>query len=329
MLQEVLMKRGVWLIVLISIFIVGIFLGDVHAGTPHTAYGKVFNSDSSVPADDEITFNAYITTRSGEILTETSTGCSYSGGYWSVAVGNFPTAWSAGEILRVDVTNTVNGQTGSIEVEMTNASSDMADDLHLEPTVPVELSSFAVFNQGGNAVLEWSTESETNNFGFEIQRKGVVQNFKKVGFVPGYGTTTSLHHYNFTDVELPAGTYYYRLKQMDHDGSFEISEAKSVVLSTPSDYKLEQNFPNPFNAETVLRYQINQNLGDAVDVKLLVYNSLGELVRTLVNERQSNGKYAVTWDGRDNNGISVSSGTYISRFITKNHISSLKMIYMK
>jgi len=323
------MRHSIFLLVLLSILISGILAGEVRGQIPHTGYGKVFNSDGSVPANNDITFISYIVDRPGEVQTETSIGSSYSDGYWSVGVGNFGTAWSAGEVLRTEVTNTVNGETGTVDVVMTDAGNDQGDDLYLEPTVPVELSSFAVFNQGGNAVLEWSTESETNNFGFEIQRKGVVQNFKKVGFVPGYGTTTSLHHYNFTDVELPAGTYYYRLKQMDHDGSFEISEAKSVVLSTPSDYKLEQNFPNPFNAETVLRYQINQNLGDAVDVKLLVYNSLGELVRTLVNERQSNGKYAVTWDGRDNNGISVSSGTYISRFITKNHISSLKMIYMK
>jgi len=311
------------------VFAQDMILESALAGPLGMAYGKVFNSDSSVPADNDIAFISYFVERPGEVKTETSIGCSYSGGYWSVAVGNFPTVWSIGDVLRTEVTNIVNGETGTVDVVMTDAGSDAADDLYLEPTVPVELCSFAVIIQEGNAVLEWSTESETNNFGFEIQRKGIGQNFKKVGFVPGHGTTTSLHHYKFTDTELPAGTYFYRLKQMDHDGSFEFSDAKSVVLSIPSGYVLEQNFPNPFNAETVLRYQINQNWEDAVEVKLLVYNSLGELVRTLVNECQSTGKYSVTWDGRDNNGISVSSGIYISRLITKNHLSNLKMIYMK
>jgi hypothetical protein len=245
-----------------------------------------------------------------------------------VAVGNFETAWSVGEVLRTDVTNTVNGETGTIDVVMTDAGSDQANDLHLGP-VPVELSSFAAFSQDGNVVLEWSTESETNNFGFEIQRKGAYENFTKVGFVPGNGTTTMLNHYNYTDVGLPENTYYYRLKQVDYNGAFEFSEEKSVVLGSPTDYALEQNFPNPFNAETVLRYQIGHQSGEVVQVKLLIYNSLGELVRTLVDNNQSVGKHSVTWNGHDNNGISVSSGVYISRLIIKNQISNMKMIYMK
>jgi|GEM_PF-2799177 len=323
------MKRGILLLAFLFVFAQGMNVEIALAGTPHTAYGKVFNSDGTVPANGHITFISYIVDRPGETLIQTSTGCSYSGGWWSVGVGNFPTAWSAGEVLRTEITNTANNETGTVDVVMTDAGSDAAEDLHLEPTVPVELSSFVAFSQNGSIVLEWATESETNNFGFEIQRKSTSQDFKKVGFVPGHGTTTSLHQYSYTDAELPEGSYYYRLKQMDHDGSFEISEVKSVVLSTPSDYALEQNFPNPFNAETVLRYQISPDLGGASEVKLVIYNSLGELVRTLVNERQSAGKYSVTWDGRDNSGISVSSGIYIGRLVTKNHLSNLKMIYMK
>lgn len=322
------MIRSILLFVILFIFIQGIILEETIAGTPHTAYGKVFNSDNSVPDDDEITFISYIVDRSGEVLTETSTGCGYSDGYWSVAVGNFPSEWSVGEILRTEVTNIVNGETGAVEVAMTDAGSDQAEDLYLEPIVPVELSSFNVFNQNGDAVLAWSTESETNNFGFEIQRKAAGENFKRAGFVPGNGTTSSLHHYSYIDTDLQEGTYYYRLKQLDNDGAFEFSEIKSVVLIAPSDYNLEQNYPNPFNSQTIIHYQINQGAGE-YEVKFLIYNSLGKLIRTLVNERQAPGKYSIAWDGRDNFGNIVSSGIYISRLITQNHNLKLKMIYIK
>ena len=321
------MKREIVLLTFLLLFVQWAVLGDVIAGTAHTAYGKVFNSDSSVPADGDITFISYIVSRPDEILTESSGGCSYSDEYWQVQVGNFPSDWSAGDVLRTEVTNTVNEEVGTVEVVMTNNGSDEADDLHLGP-VPVELSSFAVFSQNGSVVLEWSTESETNNFGFEIQRKQEGANFNKIGFVPGHGTTTTSNHYSYKDADLSGGFYYYRLKQMDHNGSFEFSDVKSVELAAPSDYALEQNFPNPFNSETIIRYKINQ-AAENLEVKLLIYNSLGELVRTLVDERQSNGNYSVVWDGQDNSGNMVSSGIYIGRLITKNAISNLKMIYMK
>ena len=323
------MKRGILLYAFIFVFVQGIGSENVIAGTPHTAYGEVFNNNSSVPANQDITFISYIVDRPGEIQTETSTGCGFFSGYWSVAVGSFATAWSVGEVLRTEVTNNDNGETGTVDVVMTDAGSDKANDLYLDPSVPVELSSFVAFSRNWNVILEWSTESETNNFGFEIQRSCSMGNFKKVGFVPGSGTTTSLNHYNYTETDLPANTYYYRLKQVDYDGAFEFSEIKSVVLIPSTDFTLEQNYPNPFNAVTILSYQLNQQLEDVVDVKLVIYNSLGELVQTLVSERQFAGRYSIIWDGRDSNGISVSSGIYISQLIANNHVSNLKMIYMK
>jgi hypothetical protein len=302
--------------------------GEIFAGTPHTAYGKVFNSNGTVPANGDITFNSYITTRPGEVLTESSTGCNYSSPYWIVAVGNFPTAWAAGDIVHTDVTNTLNGETGSVEITMTSATaSDLAPDLHLEPVVPVELSSFKVLMEQGRVILTWITETESNNLGFEILKKQHNENFMRIGFVPGHGTAAIRHKYNFVDAQLADGTYYYQLKQIDHNGSFELSEIRSVTVSLPSEFGIEQNYPNPFNSETMIHYQVS--LGDPTNVELRIYNSIGKLVRTLVNEQQSAGKYSVVWDGRDDAGDVASSGIYISRLMTKNHSSNLKMIYMK
>lgn len=322
------MKRRIVLLGSLCIFVYSIILEYAIAGTPHIAYGKIINSNSTVPANGEITFDSYIVSRPNEVLTQSSTGCGYSSsGYWSVAVGNFPTAWSVGDVVRTEVTNTVNGETGSVEVTMTAAGSDAASDLHLDPAVPVELSSFNALLTQEQVTLTWTTETEANNLGFEIRRKQQNDNFVKIGFVPGHGTSTVRHNYSYVDDEIDNGAYYYQLKQIDYDGLFELSEIKSVSVSLPSDFGFEQNYPNPFNSATTIRYQLGQ--GDPIKVELRIYNSLGELVRTLVNEQQVSGKYTVVWDGRDNLENMTCSGIYIGCLLAGNHISNFKMIYMK
>lgn len=324
------MKKLLFVFAAMLVLAVGFQFESVVAGTPHTGYGLIYNSNNSTPANSDITFVAYITSRPGETQTQASTGSSYSGGYWSVACGDFATAWSAGDVLRVDVTNVTNGETGTVEVTLTTTTgSDGADDLHLELVVPVELASFNAVAVDDKIDLNWATESESNNFGFEIQRKSESDEFAKIGFVPGNGTTTTPQSYSYSDASVKTGTYYYRLKQIDHDGSFEFSSEQKVVLSTPTEFKLEKNFPNPFNPETTISYQIGNSPAGASDVTLNIYNSLGELVRTLVNSRQTAGHYSVTWDGRDYNGNVVGTGIYFGRLVTRNQISTLKMMYMK
>jgi hypothetical protein len=302
---------------------------EAFAGTPHTAYGKVFNSNGTVPPNGDITFNSYIITRPAEVLTQSSYGCSYSSGYWNVAVGNFPTPWAVGDVLRTEVTNIVNGETGAVEVTMTSNGSDAAPDLHLDPVVPVELSSFQVSLVQGQVHLEWATETETNNLGFEIQRHGSDTNFERVGFVAGHGTTTSQQKYQYVDGSVSGGTYYYRLKQIDTDGSFEFSETKVVTLAAPTEFRLEKCFPNPFNPETTIHYRIGQDELGLVPVKLLIYNSAGQLVRTLVDAAQTSGEHAVTWNGQDDAGQVLSSGLYLGKLITPRYVSAIKMLYMK
>lgn len=323
------MRRGnLWAIILIMGFLAAVF-GDGFAGTPHTAYGKIFNSNGSVPANGTIHFNSYIIARPGEVLTESSYGCSYSSGYWSVGVGNFPSPWSVGDVLRTEVTNTQNGETGAVEVTMTANGSDAAPDLHLDPVVPVELSSFQVSLVKGQVHLEWNTETETNNLGFEIERQHVGANFERIAFLAGNGTTTTHHRYSYIDATATSGTFSYRLKQIDADGSFQYSETKTVTLAAPADFRLEKCFPNPFNPETTISYQIGQDEMGSVAVKLLVYNAAGQLVRTLVDEMQTPGEHKVTWNGRDDAGNQLGSGLYLGKLITPKYVSAIKMLYMK
>lgn len=170
--------------------------------------------------------------------------------------------------------------------------------------VPVELTSFTATSINGNIILNWKTATETNNNGFEIQRKlnndGI---WTTVGFKNGYGTTTQPHEYSYTDniSDINATSVSYRLKQVDFNGSFEFSDVVMIDNIAPSQYILSQNFPNPFNPTTVINYALPFNSF----VSLKVYNSLGQEVSTLVNESKQAGSYKV-----DFNASGLPSGVY-------------------
>lgn len=91
------------------------------------------------------------------------------------------------------------------------------------------------------------------------------------------------------------------------------------------EYKLNQNYPNPFNPSTTIEYSVQTT--DNIQIK--IYNSLGQLVKTLVNETKTPGEYSSIWNGKDDNGSLVASGTYFYQVQTKDFVSSKKMILLK
>jgi hypothetical protein len=117
---------------LFSLFFLLLGASSSYSGIPHIVTGRIFNSDASVPVDGSITFNAYITSRPGEVQTQISTGNGYTSGYWYVVAGNFATAWSVDEVLHVDFTNTVTGKQGSIDYTLTSSDPDITPDVTLE-----------------------------------------------------------------------------------------------------------------------------------------------------------------------------------------------------
>jgi hypothetical protein len=198
------------------------------------------------------------------------------------------------------------------------------------PGVPVELVSFSASVNGNSVKLSWITATELNNFGFEIQRAQVNSVFEKIGFVNGNGSTTEVQHYSYTDKNLQEGNYTYRLKQVDLDGSFEYSKVVEVELTTPIEFELSQNYPNPFNPVTAIRY----SLPEAGDVKLNVYNLLGEQVAELVNEYKEAGVHTISFSavgGSDSRGnaLQLESGVYIYKLESNGFIQSRKMTLIK
>jgi photosystem II stability/assembly factor-like uncharacterized protein len=188
--------------------------------------------------------------------------------------------------------------------------------------LPVELSIFTASVSGNNVTLQWQTSTEINNSGFSVERKSVESNsWKEVGFVSGFGTSSEIHNYSFSDKNLSVGYYDYRIKQIDFDGSFKYYNfSESVEVGAPANYELAQNFPNPFNPTTRIKYAVQ------VDgfVNLSIYNILGEKVADVVNDIQKAGVYEVTFDASN-----LSSGMYIYRIKVNNFEDVKKMMIMK
>jgi len=192
--------------------------------------------------------------------------------------------------------------------------------------LPVELASFNYSVTGREVHLKWATATETDNFGFEIERKFGKEAWRKSGFVQGAGTTLQPQLYTFVDRELAPGDYQYRLKQIDTDGKFDYSQTLNVTVGGPVTQRLAQNYPNPFNPTTNISYAIEED----GFVQLNIHNVLGHLVRSLVAENQVAGEYAFAWDGRDDAGASVAGGTYFYALkVGDKIIARKKMILLK
>jgi hypothetical protein len=178
--------------------------------------------------------------------------------------------------------------------------------------------------------LNWSTATETNNSGFEVQRLqnykiAKLQNWQRIGFVEGNGTTTLTHSYSYTDKNLSPGKYYYRLKQIDFDGSYEYSKEVEVNVTAPTKFSLEQNYPNPFNPVTTIKYSVPEvGISFMKFISLKIYNALGEEVATLINEEKPAGSYTVKFDGSN-----LPSGVYIYRLTAGSYSAAKKLILLK
>ena len=194
---------------------------------------------------------------------------------------------------------------GTLGADNNTASDDPTRIQDPNLPLPVELVSFNSSVSNNIVELSWITATEINNLGFEIERKSENGVFDKIGFVGGNGTTTNYSNYSFTDVLNTAGIYYYRLKQIDYDGSFEYSgSVQAEVEIIPILFKLEQNYPNPFNPSTTISY----SLPEAGITKLAVYNSLGQKVQEIVNEFLESGNHQTLF-----NAENLASGLYIYR----------------
>jgi len=208
---------------------------------------------------------------------------------------------------------------GTLNTEITTPATHTIE--YTNDPLPVELASFAAATNRNNVTLNWSTAKETNNSGFDIERKLTTANeWSKVGNVTGNGTTNETHNYTYSE-RVGTGNYNYRLKQVDFNGNFEYFNLSSEVnVGVPDKFDMSQNYPNPFNPSTKINYDI------PVDGKVTIalYDISGREVAKLVNEVKPAGYYTVQF-----NASNLSSGMYFYRISAGDFVSTKKMVLIK
>ena len=193
------------------------------------------------------------------------------------------------------------------------------DAINLIP-LPVELTNFSGSYIDGAVRLNWTTTTESNNYGFEVQKRYQNTTFESIGFVNGNGSTINRIEYSFMDENLIAGTIYYRLKQIDFNGEFEYSNEILVEISELNSYQLFQNYPNPFNPNTIIKYSVPETS----IMKIALYDIIGNEVEILFEGVQQTGIYQIEY-----NGSNLSSGVYFVLMTTENFNNSIKISLLK
>jgi len=203
--------------------------------------------------------------------------------------------------------------------------------------LPVELTSFTASVLESKVILNWQTATEVNNYGFEVERTSprpspqgeggeAGRGWEKIGFVQGHGNSNSVKEYSFTDKPNGGTKFKYRLKQIDNDGKYEYSKEIEIDLGMPNEFSLSQNYPNPFNPSTTIRYSIPNVIASEAkqSVVLKVYDILGNVVATLVNENKAAGNYEVKYDASN-----LSSGIYFYKLQSGSFVQTKKFILIK
>ena len=215
--------------------------------------------------------------------------------------------------------NRVLGFTASsaLPVELTSFNAELRMD-------PLRLAS----SEARIVELSWITATEVNNYGFNVERAvgnrqgtsaSLSASWETLGFVQGHGNSNSPKSYSFEDKNPPVGKVQYRLKQIDFNGAFEYSATVEVNVEAPSQLKLAQNFPNPFNPETTISYQ----LPASSYVTLKVYDAIGREIATLVDEYKQAGSYNSQFSILNSQ---LASGVYIYKLQTENGFSETKKL---
>jgi len=264
-------------------------------------------------------FNNNTVTDVPQILNSSSTNIFTTPQHASANSFAFYTSNSAAGALLGANWNTGNPSSGA-----TPAAGNGGDNsTWINTVLPVELSSFSASIINNGVRLTWRTETEVNNYGFEIERKTKIvrgETWGKIGFVEGHGNSNSPKEYSFIDDGITSGKYAYRLKQIDNDGTFEYSRIIEIDVDVPLEFELSQNYPNPFNPTTTIKY----SLPVTAIVKLSVFNVLAEEVQILINEKKAAGVYTINF-----NASQLNSGIYFYKLEAENFLKVRKMNLLK
>ena len=205
-----------------------------------------------------------------------------------------------------------------------------------EGTLPVELTSFELLETRNEGItLQWITESEINNLGFNLDRKTPITDWSQIASyvthseLQGQGSVSHQTTYTFTDNTVQENeSYDYRLSDVDYDGNVEYHSLQLMGVSStniPEQFILYPNYPNPFNPVTTIRY----DLPDAAHVTLTIYDLMGSEVIKLLDGPKTSGSRSIQWNARDEQGRAVSAGLYLYTIQTGDYKKINKMVLLK
>ena len=203
-------------------------------------------------------------------------------------------------------------------------------------TLPVELTSFELLETRNDGItLQWVTESEINNLGFNLDRKTPITDWSQIASyvthpsLQGQGSVSHQTIYTFTDNTVQENeSYDYRLSDVDYNGNIEYHSLQLMGVSSsniPEQFILYPNYPNPFNPVTTIRYDLSKE--SFVDIK--IYDMLGNVVYNLVNANESPGYKSIQWNATNNQGEPVSAGVYVYKIRAGDFVDTKKMILLK
>lgn len=300
--------------------------GDL-AANPLQLYASNTNSFSGASAIG----SAMADPGSGNDVTFSTLGDAVPSGtrYYWVTADISETAVAADNIHgTVDAAGDVSvsgGTLGTSSYGQLNAGADAS--------LPVGLVSFSARAEGRSVILNWVTESETDNLGFILERSSDGSDWKTIAShethtaLKGQGTTSSRTEYAYTDQNvIPGNEYSYRLSDVSTAGAVQkYASLKIEVSSLPAETEMDAAYPNPFNPSTYIAYRLAEDW----EVRITVYDMMGRSVRTLHDGRQSAGSYQVYWNGTDQADRRVSSGMYLIRMQAGEILKVQKVMLMK
>ena len=256
------------------------------------------------------------------------------------AINNGPTVTTGG-IQVVTIRFYINNSSGTSQINLGTLQETYEEDNTTQATasydnsggdvsLPVQMSNIEGESTVEGIVLRWETASEVGSLGFHVWRSDAEDGeYERItaGLIPGQGNSSSGAVYNFTDRNFQASaTYYYRIEQVDADGGSEMFSAIEVTaLFIPTEYALSHNYPNPFNPVTTFTYDVPE----ASEVTIRVYSLLGKEVKTIYSRQQVPGRYTQTWDGTDNTGRKLASGSYFLVLTAGELIKTRKILLLR
>ncbi|MCR4437777.1 MAG: FlgD immunoglobulin-like domain containing protein [bacterium] len=311
------MTRGTHCAVLLATAAVLLSCSEVlRAQVPHLVYGEVRASDGSVPAASQVTFEAFIQNRPGEMLTDSAPGQTgllpeTSPLIWMVQCADFPTPWSIGDLLVVNVRSQLTGESASAEVLLT---SDPYQDAGILP-LPLHLVLLEAAWQDEGVLVRWQTTDEVDCMGFDLWRaeqgkQGWVR--LNASLLPAVGGIGRRQEYRYLDQEAPRRTRcHYRLEEVARNGVRTVLGTVSVETPglLPTAFRLSPAFPNPCRGAT----RISLSLARESSARVAIVDLRGALVKVLAEGSLPPGEHGLTWDGKDQHGRELPAGIYFCR----------------